>query len=101
MKLHPNGSIEGTPSEIAEYNKLQMEKKEQFKVIAPVTLRISDYNSPANYVRGLMSAISKSATKEYNTNQVKLMTPEEIMQEINDTDREKDFMKHLVHQLYH
>lgn len=92
MKLHKDGTVEGTPSEIAEYNKLQMEKKEQFKVIPPtgvnpnehqteitsakvdarypgsgiiyvgtVTPKVSmnNYNSPDEYVRGLLSAIGK------------------------------------------
>ncbi len=81
MKLHPNGTIEGTPTEISEYTKLQS-KREQFKVIQPnVTsdtkedqrypgsgviyvgtvqpkVSMGEYVSPADYVRGLLSSIS-------------------------------------------
>lgn len=80
MKLHKDGSIEGTPTEIAEYTKLQS-KREQFKVIQPnVTgtkedarypgsgviyvgtvqpkVSMGEYISPADYVRGLLSSIS-------------------------------------------
>ncbi|MCM3703808.1 hypothetical protein [Paenibacillus macerans] len=57
MKLHKDGTIEGTPQEIALYNKLTEVKKEPFKVIPPTTLYVSDFHTPAGYVRGLFAAI--------------------------------------------
>lgn len=36
MKLHKDGTLEGTPQELAEYSRLIAEKKEPFKVIPPV-----------------------------------------------------------------
>lgn len=90
MKLHPNGTLEGTPEELHQYTKLQ-EKKEPFKVIPPTGINpnehqtritsgeadarnpgsgviyvgtvqpkvsMQDYNNPAAYVRGLLSALN-------------------------------------------
>lgn len=62
MKLHKDGSIEGTPTEIAEYTKLQS-KREQFKVMLPIrvtpAIEMTDHVSPAAYVCGLLSAIGR------------------------------------------
>lgn len=68
MKLHKDGTVEGTPSEIAEYTKLQS-KRDQFKVIQPSRVTYADtktpaldlraYVSPADYVRGVLNAIGK------------------------------------------
>ncbi|MNJ50086.1 hypothetical protein D3C77_453480 [compost metagenome] len=44
MKLHKDGTVEGTPQEIAEYNKLQ-EKKEPFKVIKPTGLNANEHKT--------------------------------------------------------
>jgi len=35
LKLHKDGTLEGTPQELAEYSRLIAEKKEPFKVIPP------------------------------------------------------------------
>ncbi|MNO93118.1 hypothetical protein D3C76_847100 [compost metagenome] len=91
MKLHKDGTIEGTPQEIYLYSKLTEVKKEPFKVVPPsginpnehkttitsgsadarypgsgviyvgtVMPKVSMGDSPttADYVRGLMSAIT-------------------------------------------
>ncbi|MNW51824.1 hypothetical protein D3C74_293190 [compost metagenome] len=85
MKLHKDGTIEGTPQEIYLYSKLTEVKKEPFKVVPPMgleeypgnsgytivsgtidakqlqplpTLEFKSFSSPADYVRGLMSAIT-------------------------------------------
>jgi hypothetical protein len=74
LKLHKDGTVEGTPSEIAEYNKLQ-DKKEPFIVIPlesrfKQTMRmleeqwdIAQKQAEASrqterYVNGLMGAIN-------------------------------------------
>ncbi|MMZ67353.1 hypothetical protein D1872_299320 [compost metagenome] len=69
MKLHKDGSIEGTPQEIAEYNKLT---SDSYMIVAGTidtrelepmpTLKFSNYSNPADYLRGLMSAINSKGT---------------------------------------
>lgn len=68
MKLHPNGTIEGTPQEIAEYNKLKGDNSSYMIVAGTIdtrelepmpTLKFSNYSNPADYLRGLMSVIGK------------------------------------------
>lgn len=74
MILHKDGTVEGTPSEITEYNKLQMEKKQQF-IIIPLESRfkqtmrmlderwdiaqkqVEDSRKTERYVNGLIGAI--------------------------------------------
>ncbi|MGG3454233.1 hypothetical protein [Paenibacillus rhizolycopersici] len=89
MKLHKDGTIEGTPQELYLYSKLTEVKKEPFKVVPPSGIEypkdsdsipsnpfypggsgtiivstvqpkvsMSDYPTVADYVRGLMSAIT-------------------------------------------
>lgn len=59
MKLHRDGTIEGTPQELAEYSRLIAEKKEPFKVVLPQKLAITDYPSVETYVNALLGATKK------------------------------------------
>lgn len=66
MKLHRDGTIEGTPQEIAEYSKLT---SNSYMIVAGTidtrelepmtTLKFSNYSNPSDYLRGLMSVIGK------------------------------------------
>ena len=68
MKLHPNGTLEGTPQEIAEYTKMQ-ESKPRFKEIIPSivepnhkhgnagTVYVGVSKSTAKFVEGLLGTI--------------------------------------------
>lgn len=65
MKLHPNGSIEGTPQEIAEYNKLQ-EKKPLFKYIKPnITSDSIDARYPGSGIIYVSTEKPKVSMDEY------------------------------------
>ena len=78
LKLHKDGTIEGTPREIALYTKLTEVKKESFKVIPPTipsnpfspggsgtiyngtvspSVKYENYHTVDDYVRGLFAAI--------------------------------------------
>ena len=59
MKLHKDGTLEGTPQELAEYSRLIAEKKELFKVVLPQKLAITDYPSVETYVNALLGATKK------------------------------------------
>ncbi|MNW64346.1 hypothetical protein D3C74_426250 [compost metagenome] len=88
MKLHKDGTVEGTPQEIYFYTKLTEVKKEPFKVVTPMgleeypgnsgytivsgtidakqllqipVLELKSFSSPTDYVRGLMSAINNKS----------------------------------------
>lgn len=111
MKLHKDGTIEGTPQELAEYSRLIAEKKEPFKVIPPsginpnenktnITSGAVDARYPGSGVIYVGTVQPKVSMRDYPTNRVEVMTVEDVRREVEE--RYSSYMEHLIkNKLFH
>lgn len=50
MKLHPDGTVEGTPAEIAEYGKLKAVQQQPLKFVDPLIPWATSITSKTTYL---------------------------------------------------